>query len=317
MATSGTTTFNSTRNEIIDDALSLINVIGENETASDYDCDKANRCLNRMLKAWENDAIHLWTKTTGIIFLQKEQNTYTLSSTSSDHATAEWWQTDLSADAVSGATSFTVTSTADMTISDYVGIEQDDGSLHWTTIATIPDSTTFTVNTGTTDTASSGNLIWNYTTKLDQPVKVYSANYRDRTNRDVPMLEWSYQEYSEQPTKESTGTPVNYNFDKQRDYSLIRVWPAPLNVDFTMPITFSRKIEDIGIATNNPDIPQEWLECIVFNLAVKLASYYGKNQGDRYVSLVQQAAAMLQKALDFDNESGSMYLMPSYKGRRN
>lgn len=316
MTTSGTTTFISSRNTIINDALRLINILGENETASAYDLELSNRTLNRMIKSWENQAIHLWTKTTGVIFLQKNQSEYDLSSTSSDHATTTWYSTTLSANAAIGATSFTASSTVNMTISDYVGIEQADGTLHWTTIATIPDSITFTVNTGITVAASSGNIVWNYTTKLDQPVKVYSANYRSKSNIDVPMNEWSYQEYFEQPSKTSTGTPVNYNFDKQRDNAIIRVWPTPANVNFIMPITFSRKIQDSGTASNTQDFPQEWENAIIYNLAPLLAVAYGKNQGDRYVSLVQEAQFLLQEALDFDNELGSVYISPSYKGRR-
>jgi len=300
---------------MLNDALAKINVIGENETASAYDLEKANRALNRMIKSWENHAIHLWTKTTGVIFLQKNQSKYDLSSSSSDHATTIWYGTTLGTDAVIDDRVF-VASTANMSVSDYVGIEQDDGSLFWTTIITIIDDTSFRTLNKITDTASTGNLVWNYTTKLDQPVKVYSANYRSKSDIDVPMNEWSYQEYFEQPSKANTGTPVNYNFDKQRDTSIIRVWPTPANVNFTMPITFSRKIQDSGMASSTQDFPQEWENAIIHNLAVLLGIDYGKNQGERYANLVQEAQLLLQEALDFDNESGSVYFSPSYKGRR-
>ena len=74
MATSGTTTFTSTQNDIISDALSEINVIGEDEVPSNYDLKLSTRILNRMVKAWELQGIHLWTKTTALVFLQKNQN---------------------------------------------------------------------------------------------------------------------------------------------------------------------------------------------------------------------------------------------------
>ena len=73
MATSGSTDFNSTRNEIIYDALRRINVLGENEIASAYDLELTNRVLNRMVKAWEAQGIHLWTKSQAVLFLQKDQ----------------------------------------------------------------------------------------------------------------------------------------------------------------------------------------------------------------------------------------------------
>lgn len=313
MATSNVTTFSLTRNEIIQDILSLINVIGEDEQPTAYDTALCVRILNSMVKAWEAQGIHLWTKSTAIVFLQKNQSVYQLASTGA-HASTEWWSTTLNADAVVTATSLTVVSTADMTVGDYIGVEQSDNTLHWSTIASITDATTVVINDGLTVAAESGAVVWNYTTRLDQPVKVYSANYRSRDDRDVPMEEISYQTYFELPNKDNTGTPVSYNFDKQRDYSVIRVWLTPANVKFTMVITFARKLQDFVDPTDNPDFPQEWYECIIHNAAVRVAKWYGKNKGEKYQDLKADAAAYLAEMLDFDDESGSLFLGPRYEG---
>lgn len=314
MATSGTTTFTSNMEEIINDALSEINVIGEGEVASSDDQKRCIRILNRMVKAWEGKGIHLWTKTTALVFLQKDQNTYRLAS-NGDHASTEWGKTTLNAAAVITATSLTVVSTSGMKVGDYIGVEQSDSTLHWSTIATVPDSTTVTINDGLTVAANSGGLVWNYTTRLDQPVKVYTANYRSRDARDVPMENISYQTYFELPNKENTGTPVSFNFDKQRDYSILRVWLTPANVNFTLPITFSRKLQDFTDLVDNPDFPQEWLECIVDNAAIRIAPHYGKNKGEKFDKLVVRAENGLAEMLDFDNEMGVVRITPDYVGQ--
>lgn len=313
MATSGSTNFTSTRNDLIYDALRRINAIGENETPSAYDLQLANRVLNRMVKSWEQDGIHLWAKSQATLFLQKDQNTYQIYS-SGDHASETSYATTLTADAASGATSLTVSDTSNMTVSDYIGIELDDSSLQWSTIATIPDSTTVTINNALTDDAASGNVVYNYTTRLDQPVKIYSANRRDSDNLDVPLMEYSYQQFFELPTKENTGIPNTYNFDKQRDYAVIRVWQTPANVDYRLVFTFSRKIQDFDNAADNPDLPQETHQCLLLNLAENLAGFYGKDQGEKYQALVMKAQNELNKMLEFDNERGSIYIQPNYDG---
>lgn len=316
MATSGSTNFTSTRNDLIYDALRRINAIGENETPSAYDLQLANRVLNRMVKDWEQDGIHLWKKSQATLFLQKDQNTYQIYS-SGDHAAETSYSTTLSADAATAATSLTVTTSDNMTVGDYIGIELDDSSLQWSTIATIPDSTTVTINDALTDDAASGNVVYNYTTRLDQPVKIYSANRRDSSNLDVPLMELSYQKFFELPTKENTGIPNTYNFDKQLNYSIIRIWQTPANVDYRFIFTFSRKIQDFDSASDTPDFPQETHQCLLLNLAENLAGFYGKDQGEKYQNLVAKAQAALNKMLSFDNERGSIFIQPDYSGGAN
>ena len=313
MATSGVTTFNSTRDEIIQDALSLINVLGEGEIPDPYALALSVRVLNRMLKAWEGQGIHLWTKELAIVFLQKGQTDYSLSSIG-DHASTEWGNTTLSADAVIADTSFTVTSTTGMAVGDYISIKQNDNTLHWSTIATIPDSTTVTINVGITVDADSGGVVWFYTTRLDQPVKIYSAVYRNLDVRDVPMEMISYQDYRELPNKENTGAPVSLNWDKQRDSTLLRVWLTPADVQFTLVLSLARKLQDFVDPADNPDFPQEWQQCIVHNLGVLMAKWYGKNKGEKYKDIKMDAASYLADMLEFDNEEGSLFLTPNYEG---
>jgi hypothetical protein len=314
MATSGSTDFTSTRNDIINDAFRCINVIAENETASGYDMQLASRVLNRMVKAWIARGLHLWTKTTGYLFLQKSQAKYELGPSSADHVTDTYYSTTLTAAAVVTDTTLTVSSTANLTVGDYIGIKQDDNTLHWTTVSVIPDSTTVQIASGLTAAAASGNIVYNYTTKIQKISRVISANYRDSSNRDILMNEYSYQEYFELPTKLNEGTPVAYAIDNQRDTVYINIWQTPANVNFFVPFTYQRTLQDFDAATDNPDFPTEWQDCIVSNLGVRLAGFYGKNAGDRYNDLKMNAALLLSDAEGFDNEQGSMLVQPNYQG---
>jgi len=309
MTTSGITTYNETETEIIHDAYEKINVVGTDETVSAEDYASAHRTLNRMIKFWQGIDYHLWLKETATIFLQKNQLEYTLNSTG-DHATLSYVETTLSADEASGQVILSVTSSTGMNVDDYVGIKQDDNTLHWSTIKTIIDPTSIEINTAITDDAASGSKVYAYTTRLDQPFDVYSAVRESESQIDVPMNYLAYQEYFELPNKTSTGFPVSYNYNRKINSALIRIWPVPITVEHLIKITFARKIEDFSVVSNDPDFPQEWIEVLVLNLAVKLAPNYGKAGTPNFAEVKEDAKLSLMQVGAFDNEPGSIYFQP-------
>lgn len=82
---------------------------------------------------------------------------YKISNTSGGWFTCTFaLKTTLAANASSGATSITVSSGTGTSNGDIIGIDQDDGSTHWTTIASGGGTTNLTLTAGITDDASSG-----------------------------------------------------------------------------------------------------------------------------------------------------------------
>lgn len=78
MATSGSTNFNLTRNDAIQEALELIGVLAAGETAPAADITSAARSLNMMLKTWQADGLHLWRQTEGSLTLVSGTQSYTM-----------------------------------------------------------------------------------------------------------------------------------------------------------------------------------------------------------------------------------------------
>src|SRR5690349_5449055 len=76
MTTSGTITYNETAATIISDALQLIAVIGAGEATTTADYNFGLSTLNRMVKAWMGQGIHLWTEESGTLFLVQNQPNY-------------------------------------------------------------------------------------------------------------------------------------------------------------------------------------------------------------------------------------------------
>lgn len=137
---------------------------------------------------------------------------------------------------------------------------------------------------------------------------------RRRTSSiDTPMNELSREEYYDLPTKSATGTPVSWYFDPQRSTRTLYIWPAAstaVAANTTLYFTYLRVIEDIDALENDPDVPQEWLEALIYNLAAKLALAYGS---DMYPVLRVEAAQLLKDIEAQDQEPVSVYFQP---GRR-
>lgn len=315
MATSGSTDFNMTRNEIIQDAFLLIGVLGAEESLDASDQAIAARALNRMIKAWQAQGINIWRYQEGTLFFDTaNQAKWTLSSTSiGDDFSDSVVTTTTGADEAAAQTTITVTSSTGMTASDWIGIELDDGTLHETTISSVDDSTTITIASGLASAASSGNEVFTYTTKAARPVRIESIRIRSSDDNDFNLEQLSRDEYFSLPTKDTTsGRPTGWYYDPGRgdtEGGTLYLWPRPDDVTLRAKITYVRTIEDFDSATDNPDLPVEWLDAIVYNLATRLGPMYGKDQ--KVINTIAPLAqTFLEEAKEFDNETGDFRVVP-------
>lgn len=142
MATSGSTNFSQTRNDIIEAALSQIGALGLEETASSSMLSHANKALNRLVKHMENDMLHLWKRSEATLFLQQDQAEYTLGGTTTDHCTQDFTTTTVIKDRIAGQTKLHVDSLDDILVGDYIGIVEDHGAIEWTTVSSLNNSGT-------------------------------------------------------------------------------------------------------------------------------------------------------------------------------
>jgi hypothetical protein len=78
MATSGTTTFSVTRNDIIESSLRLLGVLEEGAQPTANAIENASLVLNMMLKDWMTDGIKLWTVVEITLPLVTNKTSYTI-----------------------------------------------------------------------------------------------------------------------------------------------------------------------------------------------------------------------------------------------
>jgi hypothetical protein len=140
-----------------------------------------------------------------------------------------------------------------------------------------------------------------YTLDPVRPLEIMQVNYK-ASGRETPMLRMTREEYDSLPVKTTTGTPTNWHYDRQREAARLYIWPVLSAASGeTLEITYRREIEDVDL-NDAADVPAEWYDATVYNLASRLMDEYGINNN----RVLQMAMKLEQEALAFDRE-GSVF----------
>jgi len=150
---------------------------------------------------------------------------------------------------------------------------------------------------------------------LTNPLRVMHARYRNSSGIDLPMEWLDHDAYFSLPQKTSSGPPTQYFFDPQSAHQTFYIWPVPPSVTTeTIQYTYQRRINDIGLITDNIDVPQEWLSTVGYGLATRLCDDYGIS--DAVSERIHTRASQLrQLAMDFDREPVVQFMPEARYGR--
>lgn len=261
MATSGSYDFSVTAETVITEMLEQIGVLPAGETLDANDQSSCIRTLNMMVKQWSGNfdfapGLKAFSRKNGYLFLQLNQGVYDIGP-SGDNASLTYIQTTLSTGEALGSTSLSLTSTTGMSASDYIGIVLDSGSIHWTTISGAPGAPT-TIATGLASAASSGNVVFTYTTKLMRPLYIENAVLRNTSGQDAPLETMTSECYNRLPNKSANGTPTRFRYDNNLVNGKFYLDSEPSDVTDVARITFFVPAEDYDSAANDIAFPQEW-----------------------------------------------------------
>jgi len=308
-----TAVLTATAQDIVNAALRLVGEIDANQSVSANDTQDTLESLNYMVKSWQNQGLHLWTKTEGVLFLDVGKTDYLLGP-SGDEATNDddLITTELSVAGVATDTTINIPS-AGMVIGDNIGIRLDDGTRQWANILTIPGSTSVTIPApGLTSGAAIDNSVFTFTDLLDRPIRLLQLR-RDKigdTNEEIEANQWSREEYFAQPDKTSQGTINNWYYSPQLTNGRLYIWQVANDADQIARFTYERPVEVAVSTAENPDFPSEWFRTLKYNLAVDIAPEYRIPQ-DRLDRLTLKAEELLEDSLGFDFEPDSLSLQPN------
>ena len=324
MATTNSYNFAVTRDNLITDALLHIGVVGEGETPSTNAITEAARMLNMLCKLRSADGMPLWAIKRGVILPVTDVSSVT--TVSHIVQVGSYVETAIGADEASGQTSITVDSITGISSGDQIGVEQDDGSMHWTTVNGAPSGTTVVLTAALTDEAADGNKIYTYTASSDRiprPLRVYSANILETTDDTVWELEIADREdffklsdrttesipnclYYEPGLGDATADPTSAT----TWYGTFHFWPRFDGGDHVIEFSYQRPAQDFDATGDHPDFPQEFYLPIVLELAALLGPRYGIEPTER-ARLFSEAAMYLELALTTITLEGSLKLQPN------
>lgn len=312
MSLSGTSTYTMTAGEIVTEMYDLTGVRAEESPLESYEIQKGLRILNLMFKAWQATNVHLWKKEQGALFPTPGVGKYTVGP-NAEYATNldDFVSTELTADAASGATSITVTSTAGISANDKVGVKISNSYRFWTTIASVDSTTQLTLSVALTSAATSGNSVFSFTDAIERPLYVSAARRSFyNVDSDIDVTVFSNDQYFEQVNKTSQGSITRVYYQPKLTDGLMYIHQTPSSVDQYLKFTYAQAIQDINSQADNVDFPAEWLEGIIYNGAMRLgiSSDCPREKWDQIVTL---AVPFYENVIQFDEEKTSFNIVPT------
>lgn len=152
-----------------------------------------------------------------------------------------------------------------------------------------------------------------YSLTNPRPLRIHSVR-RKNQGIETPMTALSRQEYFDLPQKtDSPSVPVSYYFDPQQGSGVLYLWPAPSTEvvsAYTINLTYLRRMADFDASGNELDMPQEWQEAFIYNLAVRLMTQYPVNDQSIANDIKGMAAGLYQMLSSFDAETTSVFFQP-------
>jgi len=312
MALSGSANYTIDRDSLISLVYEDLGAIRTGGAPSADELTYAASKLNMMVKAWQAHGLQLWVTKEAMLIPAKGQESYTLGP-NGDHCSLSMGKTEMRVAAVATDTTMEVDSTTGMTAADFVGVVTDDGTIHWTTIASITDADTFELASGLDSAAAIDNHLYYYTSKVDRPHEVISVFRREYDEKnDVEVIRISKDEYYNLSNKDVEGVPVNCYYDPQLTDSKLYNWTTAGSTFASSSVfilNIKKPFDDMDSSTDDFEFPQEWYEAIVDGLKDRVAKHVGLNLQERML-IKQEAAISLELALGSDNEQTSIFIQP-------
>lgn len=306
MATSGSADFTLNARQIIVGAREHLGIL-ETPPADAFARDLL--ALNLMIKSL-GTKIRVWTSESATLFLEAGTESYDLTDADT-HCVSSFVETTTADDSTAGDADIDVTSIVGISASDVIGIRYSATAFQWTTVNGAPGGSTVTLTDVLTNDVDSGAAIFTFTPTaiIGKPLNIVNVQRKNQTV-DTPIWLISEEEYFDQPSKTSQGTITQVYYDRRLTTGILYVWPTSTTVIDMLRFRYQRVVEDFDAATNNPDFPQEWLETLTYNLAVRRAPSYGVAPRP---DVVLMAAELLNALESFDTEDTSTFFQPEYR----
>lgn len=158
-----------------------------------------------------------------------------------------------------------------------------------------------------------------------QPLRIYDARRKDNlSGQETPIQIFSEKEYLAIPNKLEEGSPIAIYFKPRHEIGVtshatatgqLYLWqPADAYnaTNTTIYFNYQRPFVNFDTTTDYIDMPQEWLDAVKWNLAVRLAPVYGTPMLE-FDRIKKIAKDLLDEVLGWDTEQQSINIYPKYE----
>jgi len=326
VATSGSWNFSATAGDVIRSAYEDLGVVPPGGAISSALSTMALQRLNFLAKQWQGNSdlapgLKVWTRQRIALFLEYGQQEYLVGPASTDSRCATTWgHTTLDADEAGSQTTISVAATTDsttnprssvtMTANDIIGIQLNDGTMHWSTVSSIVAGDTVDIGSGLASAASSGNHVYWFTSRAQRFPMLESVLLRDASNNtDQPLdVLRTTEEYDQGiPDKYSDGNPTCVFVEPLRLNTRILLDTQPNDLSYFLLMTVLYPAEDYDATTDDIAFPQEWYAALSWELAFRMSPAFGR--WTQEMQLNRQNALVMARSVN--PEVSSLYFQPN------
>lgn len=137
-------------------------------------------------------------------------------------------------------------------------------------------------------------------TITERPIRIDTVTRKD--GNEVWLTRMTRQQFDELPDDDAAGATSSFYYHRLRDDAVLYVWPVPATASGTLEWSGVAEVEDITDPNDVIDVPSEFYEAIMYNLAKRLLGAFPKVSQERSQAIMLNAAESLALARGGDVE---------------
>lgn len=306
------TNFEQTRNEIVRAAYENCRVAIDGEDLSAELMTKGVRELNTLLKFWQAQGFHMWKLGEAWLFAKRGQGEYKLG-IGGDLAGYDIKKNKITAPLYCGFNVLFLDVRRNMPeVGDHIAVNINNRWLFITSVTAI-DNSVVSVSDILPCDVMCGADVYFFKHTIDRPLKILQARRYILGGSEIEMVNLENAEYFRLPQKEQEGTPTSWTYVPTLEKGTFYLWNTPSANNIIIKFTYEQAFNVVENSKDVPDVAQEWIEPLTWELSYRLSAYCGLDLNEREW-LKAQAKETLAQARTFDQETGGFQIAPDYKG---
>ena len=132
----------------------------------------------------------------------------------------------------------------------------------------------------------------------------------NRDDTDLQLERISMEEYLKIPRKGQTGRPTQYAVRRERDYSVVHLWPEQENSTDKVKFETVKYFQDVSRSSQTAAVSRRFYPCLTAGTAYFMSMKRPGVDMNRIQMLKTEYEERLLRAQEEDKERASMYLTP-------